>query len=129
MDYPSNSNKGKEKKADAEPKKVEKVISGEAVRRKKPLGKRFSETFAGGDAKSVWSYVFLDVIVPAAKDMVVDAASQGVERLIFGEVRGGRRGRTSGASTGFVSYNRFSSGGGRRDDSSRAISRRGRANH
>jgi hypothetical protein len=104
-EFPSNAKKVKGTSDKEEPKKIEKVIQGEAVRRKKPLGKRFTETFVGGDAKGVWGYVFLDVLVPAAKDMIVDATSQGVERMIFGESRGGRRSSSNRSPNGYVSYN------------------------
>jgi hypothetical protein len=128
-EFPSNAKKNNKASSDKdEPKKIEKVIQGEAVRRKKPLGKRFTETFVGGDAKGVWGYVFLDVLVPAAKDMIVDATSQGVERMIFGETRGGRRSSSRSSPNGYVSYNRYSPMGGRREEP-RNISRRARATH
>jgi hypothetical protein len=108
--YPSNSNKAKPAgEAKAEPKKIESVVTGEVTRRKTPLGKRFAETFIGGDARSVGGYVLLDVLVPAARDMIADAFTQGIERMIYGEVKSAsRRGgsRPSGPN-GYVSYNRI----------------------
>jgi hypothetical protein len=67
-----------------EPEKVEKVTVGKVTTRKKPLGRRFAETFFGGDAQGVMQYVVRDVILPAVKDVVVDAISSGVERWVFG---------------------------------------------
>ncbi len=129
MDYPSNSQRTiKEPAKKQDPKKVEKVIEGEVVRRKKPLGKRFKETFTGGDAGSVWEYVMLDVLVPAAKDMFADAVSQGVERMIFGEVRSTSRRPRSTGSNGYVAYNRYAPNS-RKDDDRRPVSRRARASH
>jgi len=61
------------------------VVQGPVVRRKKPLGRRFTETFVGGDARGVGSFVFLDILMPAAKDMIVDAFTMGVERMVFGD--------------------------------------------
>jgi len=124
--YPSNTNKAK--KAQEKPE-IKKVVKTDAIKRKKSLGKRFVEVFGGGDAKGVWSYVFMDVLIPAAKDTVVQATSEGVERLIFGDVRGGGR-RPGRATNGHVSYgSRYSSPQrGARDDS-RSLSRRGRATH
>lgn len=135
MDYPSNSRRARdgEEPPKVEPKKVTKVTQGEVVRRKKPLGKRFAETFVGGDARGVWGYVVLDVLVPAAKDMVADAFSTGIERMLFGETRGVHRRSRHGGSSGYVSYNRFSSGSSPyRDgpnDVRRQMSRRGRSQH
>lgn len=136
------SNRHKDKKADrpqapkAEEKKVQQVTQSEVVRRKKPLGRRFKETFIGADAKSVWGFVALDVLVPAAKDMLADAVSQGVERMIFGEARSTSRRTGRRPSDGpRISYNRYSGSGSRlvggplEDRSHRDISRRARASH
>jgi hypothetical protein len=106
-EFPPNNDKSK-RSAPAD-KNIEKVVSGEATRRKKSLRRQFSETFVAGDAKSAVRYVLFDVMLPAAKDMIVEAGSQGIEKLIFGESR--RRGSTppqSGA-TGYVNYQRMSS--------------------
>lgn len=141
MDYPSNSNKDREsdskpasrKSEQPEDKKIERVTSGDAIRRKQPLGKRFKETFVGGDTKGVVSYVVLDVLIPAAKDMIVDATNGGIERMLFGDTRSGRRGRNRG-SNGYVSYNRYGSGSSRPPwspdrEEPRNLSRRSRASH
>ncbi len=116
-EFPSNSHKSKEPEAPREPK-VQKVVEGTVERRKTPLGRRLAETFMGGDAKSVSRYVVLDVLLPAAKDMVADAVSQGIERMLFGEVRsvGRRTGTRPSGSNGYVSYNRFSGPSGRREE-------------
>ena len=116
-EFPSNKNMGREKAVKPEPKKVEKIVSGEVVRRKPPISRRFMDTFFGGhDAKGVWEYVMFDVMIPAAKDMVSDAVSGGVERTLFGESRprGGRR-PLGGSGGGYVSYNRYSAGSPRRE--------------
>lgn len=56
--YPGNSRTGKEESV--EPKKIEKVITGEVVRRKKPLGRRFMETFIGGsDSKACGNMFYM----------------------------------------------------------------------
>lgn len=139
-EFPSNSREQKVVREAPGEKKVEKVIQGEAVVRKKSLGRRFKETFVGGDTKGVMEYVTLDVLIPAAKDMVADAMTQGVERVLFGESRprGRSFSRTPGSSpfgsaTSHVAYNRYSSSGaGHRpgpDPREFGISRRARASH
>lgn len=112
-----------------EPKKIEKITTGEVIRRKKPLGKRLFETFFGGDAKTVISFVVMEVLVPAAKDAVADAVSQGVERTLFGEVRSSSRRAGSRPSSGYISYNRFSTPSTKSREEPREISRRSRAHH
>ncbi len=137
-EFPSNRHKDREaavRPIETEKKKVEQVVQTEVVRRKKPLGKRFIETFVGGDAKSVWGFVALDVLIPAAKDAIADAVSQGVERMIFGEARSTSRrtGRRPGEP--YISYNRYSSSSSRRSLTPREeprrpeLSRRARASH
>lgn len=93
-----------------EPKKIKKVIEGKVVRRKKPWHARVSEVFIGGDSKTVGSYLLYDVLLPATKDTIADLMSQGVERMLFGEVRSTSRrpGARRGSSNGYVSYNRYS---------------------
>lgn len=88
MDFPSNSHNVTEKskiKPKADEKKIEKVISGEVTQRKKPLGKRFKNLFTAAEFKGASQYVFLDVLVPALKNMVVDAVDVGVKRVIYGD--------------------------------------------
>lgn len=135
--FPSNSQR---RAAASEPKpereKVERIVTSEVIQRKRPLSKRFMETFVGGDAKGTLLYVVADILVPAAKDMVADAVTQGFERMIFGESRSGNRRtsstRSSSGPGGYISYNRMGPGRGmgREDrEEPRDISRRARANH
>lgn len=137
MDFPSNTNKDKEtSEPTPEPKKkIEKIVEGEVIKRKKPWNRRMTELFIGGDIKSVGSYVVRDVMVPGTKDIIYDVLSSGVERILFGEgIRGGgsRRGRVAG-QLGRVAYDRFSSGMQsqtlRNRDEPRQLSRRARAFH
>lgn len=132
-DYPSNSHRTRkstrpEKKAPVAKKEVKAVVTGPVTRRKKSLGKRFMETFVGGeDAQSVFSYLTFDVIIPATKEMVTDAISQGVERMLFGEVRSHRGSR--GRSVGHTNYNRIYRPDPRKEEPRREFSRRARAVH
>jgi hypothetical protein len=125
-EFPPNSEISK--KGKTQDKNITPVVSSGAVRRKKSLRKQFSETFIAGDAKTAIRYVAFDVLLPAAKDMVVDSFTQGIEKLIFGDSR--RRGSThpQAGPTGYVSYNRYSMGG-RTSGPSRTISRQARARH
>ena len=129
-EFPPNS--AVSKKGMPQAKNIERVTKGEPVRRKKSLRKQFSETFVAGDARSAVVFVVLDVLLPAAKDMIVEAGSQGIEKLIFGDSR--RRGARPPVSgpTGYVSYNRLSGpmgGGSRMPGPARAMSRAARGRH
>jgi hypothetical protein len=136
-DYPANSHKIRqmtEPEAVEEPKKIEKVVEGVVVRRKKPFHKRFTENVIGGDLKTVGSYVMMEVLLPAVKDTIADAMSQGVERMLFGEARSTSRrpGTRLGTYNGYVSYNRYSPSAsnrmGRKEDRANP-GRRARAPH
>lgn len=103
---PTNSHKSKN--PNEEKPKIEKVVAGTVVQRKRPLGKRIAETFGATDMKSVGGFVVLDVILPAAKDMVADAISQGIERMLFGEARSiSRRPNKQYSNNGYVNYSRY----------------------
>jgi len=109
-------------------KKVDPVVTGEVQRRKKPLSKRFHETFFGGDAKGSLNFVVFSVLVPAAKEMLVEAGAKGIERLVYGETtrRSAMRGPNPSNPAGYFNYNRM-------NPSDRPppaqISRRARARH
>jgi hypothetical protein len=137
--YPSNSNQikhesGKDNPINA-PRHIEKVVEGKVLRQKKPLSRKLTELFVGGDSRTVGSYVLYDVLLPALKDMVADAGSQGLERMLYGEIKSTSRrtGYSRGYNTSRVNYNRLSfspvgsSNKGR--DVLRSPSKRARANH
>lgn len=111
-DFPGNANRErspdkrptppKAKGEDPRPK-VQKVVKTEAVKRKKGFGQRFKEVFFGGELKGASRYITTDVLLPAFRDLIVDATSKGVERLIYGESRRRRMGNEFGRPR--VSYN------------------------
>jgi hypothetical protein len=124
-EFPPNSSKSR-----AEPKeekKVDKVVSGQATRRKKSLKKQFSNTFFGGDLKSATHYVVFSVLIPAAKDTLAEAGSQGIEKLIFGESRG--RGGMRKSGLGYVAYNRLTAQSPAMQPKSPILSRQARVRH
>lgn len=136
-EFPPNSHSERETRRDrpakepAEKKDVKRVTRSKATLRKKPLRKRFVETFTGDGQKGVMEYVLLDVLIPGFKDIVADASTTAIERTLFGDVseRRSRRGRGGG---GYTSYNRMGSARPRerrdRDDDRRpSSSRRDRA--
>lgn len=140
-EFPANSQIARKEGAEPskeEPKKVQQVTTGKVVVRKKPLGRRFLDTFVAGNAGGAWHYVLFEVVVPAFKDVMTDAISQGAEKLIFGEARSTSRRsgvRPASGAAGYVSYNRYSSTPAwkrdprEREEPKPTISRRARASH
>ena len=96
--FPSNSNKKKEKQTE---KKIEKVVKGPVIERKKSFGQKLKDVFIGGEAKTALSYIGYEVLLPALRNMVVDATTKGIERMIYGEAQP----RRSAASGPRVQYN------------------------
>lgn len=122
-EFPPNS--------EAARKNIERVTAGTVTRKKKSLRKQFSETFVAGDMRTAMRYVMFDVLLPAAKDMVVEAGSAGIEKLIFGESRRRRSVSSPQAgATGYVSYNRYSGPmGSGLSAAQRVMTRQARARH
>lgn len=89
MDYQGNSRKAAEKKVPE--KKVEKVISSEVVQRKKPVGRRFKELFFGGEFQGAMKYIAGEVLLPALRNLIVDASTEGIRRMVYGESAAARR--------------------------------------
>lgn len=134
--YPTNSNKSKANPEEDTRTKREKIVTREVREKRKGLGHKVAETFAGDDMRSVGSYLLFDVIIPAAKTMISDAASQGVERMLFGDSRPRRGNSYGGSNRGGQSYTSYSSvartspaGRAGSSDGPREISRTGRALH
>lgn len=87
MDFPSNSRNttGKSTIKAKEEKKLTKVVSGEVTQKKKPLGQRLKTLILSVDFRGATQYVFMDVLVPAVKNMAVDAVDVGVKRMVYGD--------------------------------------------
>lgn len=86
-------------------KKVEKVIEGTVKTKKKPLGRKFVETFLNDDIESVKSYIIFDVLIPGVKDTFREMVNNGLDMLLYGEARHSSKKKNQT----FVSYSGFSS--------------------
>ena len=112
MDYKPNSHKAKAEENSLAEKKVEKVISGTAKVRKKTGARKMADLFISEDAANVKSYILMDVVVPAIKDVLSNVVKDSIDMILFGGTS--RRGSGSKKSNAeYVSYNRFAD---RRDD-------------
>lgn len=100
VEYPANSQKGK---PEPKPEKIEPVVTGTVTKRKKGLFNRAANSIVEDTGEGVMEYIVTEVLIPAAKNMIADAFSQGIERLLFG---GTRSSRSSGTRPGYTSYNK-----------------------
>lgn len=109
-------------------KPVKKVVSGPVARRKKKASADWTDS-----AKSAWDYVLMEVLLPAARDMLYDGVVAGSGKMIYQEdsprpTRGGTFGTPKTTRT---AYNRFA----KKDrpinepDEPMRISKRARAQH
>jgi hypothetical protein len=91
------------------------------------LFRRVTHDFISEDGPSVMQYVVLEVMMPAAKNLISDVVSQGIERMLYGDSRPSR----SSGRPGYTNYSR-PPGAGRSipmSDPRPALSRQARANH
>jgi len=110
-EYKSNSHKAREQKNEpVAEKKVEKIISGSAKSKKKSGLQKITNVLVPEDVDDVKSYIFEDIVVPAVKDIILDAV-----RAFLG-VNGNSRGKSSSASK--VSYRKYYDDRERRDSGS-----------
>lgn len=88
--FPGNSKHpiGGEK---APERKLEKVISGEVVPRKKSVGRKFKDTFFGGDFKTAAKTVWGGTLLPAFRNLLFDTVVEGGRQVIFGGSMAERR--------------------------------------
>lgn len=113
--YPNNSNRAKEKengtakKQELVERKVEKVTTG-AVRTKKKS--KIVDAFITEDVNDVKSYLVGDILIPTLKKTLSEMVSNGVDMMLFGEVRD-RRDKKRGSRLDRVSYRDYY---GKRDD-------------
>lgn len=116
-EYVSNSHKSKEKRNEQIPeKKVEKIVSGSVKAKKKSGLQKITNVFVPEDVDNVKSYILEDIVVPAVKDIILDAV-----RAFLG-VNGKYGNRNSNASK--VSYRKYYDDN-RRDYSSTTRTRTG----
>lgn len=72
--YEPNSHKSKEERKEALPeKKVEKIVNGSVKSKKKNGVQKIASVFVPEDAEDVKTYIIEDIVVPAVKDIILDA--------------------------------------------------------
>ena len=108
-EYKSNSHKSRQNQNDDIPeKRVEKVVSGSVKSKKKNGLQKITNVFVPEDVDDVKSYIFEDIVVPAVKDIILDAV-----RAFLGVSGNSRGGRSSTSSK--ISYRKYYDDRDRRD--------------
>lgn len=103
-DYKPNpySSKEEPQAAPVEKKKVEKVVTGTVKTKKKNGFSKLADSFISEDAKNVKSYIFADVLIPAAKKAISDIVTDGISMILYGGT--GRKKQSSISSVSYRSY-------------------------
>jgi hypothetical protein len=113
VELPANSIKSKSGKTPPAAKRTEKVVTGTVVQKPQSLWKKAKASIIAGDvsdsdSSSIWQFVVLDVLIPAAKNMLTDtvsmmgdAISEGVRQALLGD----NRIRAGSGRPAHISYN------------------------
>lgn len=106
-EYQSNSHLSKERQKEQSenvPKKnIQKVVSG-SVKTKENKGRKITDIFVPGDVSTVKSHVFMDVFVPAVKDLVYKIVVDSADMILFDGRSGGSRAKSGGSKPSYRSY-------------------------
>ena len=97
-------NSHKYKAENSEKKKIEPVVKSGAKLRKRNELQKVAGSIISEDAKSVKSYILMDVLVPAIKDAIEDIVTNGIRMLLRGDTSARRSGPSGGIS--HISYNK-----------------------
>jgi len=92
-EYKPNSNKSKHENVDekiGEPK-LEKVVTGKVITKKKGFFQKLSDEFISEDATSLKSFIFGDVLIPAIKKAISDIVTNGIDMILYGGNGTGRK--------------------------------------
>ena len=121
-DYKPNSNRFKEEQKNNKEreKKVEKVVTGKVITKKKSALSKIADEFISEDAKNVKSYILGEVLIPAIKKAVSDIVTDGIDMILYGGAR--RGGKRSSAER--VSYRNYYDGYSQPRDTRSTVSRR-----
>lgn len=105
-----NSHKYKAEKekmeSDQKREKITPIVGKDRiVSTKKPLGKKFAETFMNEDVNDVKTWFLMDVLIPGIKNTILDILSM----MFFGEYRSRSRNEKKGRSS-YTSYSSYYGG-------------------
>ena len=86
-DYASNSKMPKDDKPEETPERVvpDKIVTGQVIRKPKGIFTRVRHVFLGGEATDAGRYLAGEVLLPAFRNLLVDAIRIGTERIVYGE--------------------------------------------
>ena len=97
-----NSHKYKEEQK--QEAKNDTVISGSASRKKKSEVSKLANSIVSEDASNIKNYILDDVLIPSLKKTIFDMVTNGIDLLLYGEVRDNKGRRSSSGRVSYVDY-------------------------
>jgi len=106
VNYSSNSHRIREKQKEEKKQRVkpQKVVKGKVKTKNKSGFSQMASEMISEDANNVKEYIFLDVLIPAAKKAISDVVTNGIDMLLYGETGVSKKKNNSS----HVSYSRYS---------------------
>lgn len=95
------SNSDRSRRKAGEKKQLSPVVNGQVIKKKKSEARKFVDMFVAEDKETMKSFIFEDVIIPAAKKIISDI----VDAILYGESGGSNKSRRPGSR---ISYNSIS---------------------
>lgn len=104
-EYKPNSNRFKEEQKNKEQEKrvAKPIVTGKVVTKKPSAVRKLAGEFISEDAKNVKNYVFGEVLIPAIKKAISDIVTDGIDIILYGESRGGKK-RSTADRVSYTSY-------------------------
>lgn len=100
-EYKSNSHKSKEVTTESKPQ-VNKVTTGATKKKKKSEVNKLASIFLAEDVTNVKEYILEEVLLPAAKKAISDIVTNGIDMLLYGEVK--PKGKDKGSKVSYSGY-------------------------
>lgn len=90
--------------------RITRIVEGEVIRRKKPLGRKFTDMFIGSDAKGTVGFIISTILIPTAQNAVIESGTAALERVFGQNLSPTSRhiARSAVSNAGHIAYNRMS---------------------
>lgn len=99
----SHKYKAEQAKQAEQEKKVEKIVTGKVITKKKTGFQKIADSFINEDMPKVKDYILKDVLVPSLKKAISDIVRNGIDMLLYGETSSSRK-RLPGEKASYRQY-------------------------
>jgi len=100
-------------------KRESRPVVARAVRKKQSITQMIAKSFVGDETRNVGLYIINEVLVPAAKSLIQEMVTSGIEMMLFGETSGRNKSRDKDHGKSSISYGSFYKNRDRDDDDRR----------